>query len=44
MRRNLSETAFCRLKDFCRVHTRYGKLATNFLSAVALATAVAFWL
>jgi len=35
---------FCRLKDFRRVHTRYDKLAANFLSGVALATAIAFWL
>lgn len=42
--RHLIENAFCRLKDFRRVHTRYDKLAANFLSAVALATAVAFWL
>jgi transposase len=35
---------FCRLKDFRRVATRYDKLATNFLSAVSLAAAVAFWL
>ena len=42
--RHLIENAFCRLKDFRRVHTRYDKLAVNFLSAVALATAVAFWL
>jgi transposase len=32
------------LKDFRRVHTRYDKLAANFLSGVALATAIAFWL
>lgn len=38
------EAVFCRLKDFRRVATRYDKLATNFLSAVALAAAVAFWL
>ena len=38
------ENAFCRLKDFRRVHTRYDKLAANFLSGVALATAIAFWL
>jgi transposase len=37
------EAAFCRLKDFRRVATRYGKLAANFASAVALATIVAFW-
>lgn len=42
--RHLIENAFCRLKDFRRVHTRYDKLAANFLSAVALVTAVAFWL
>ncbi len=42
--RNLIEKAFCRLKDFRRVATRYDKLAANFLSGVALATAVAFWL
>lgn len=42
--RHLIENAFCRLKDFRRVATRYDKLAANFLSAVALATAVAFWL
>jgi transposase len=38
------EAVFCRLKDFRRIATRYDKLAANFLSAVALAAAVAFWL
>lgn len=42
--RHLIENAFCCLKDFRRVATRYDKLADNFLSTVALATAVAFWL
>ena len=42
--RHRIENAFCRLKDFRRVATRYDKLAANFLSAVALATLVAFWL
>ncbi|OJY71065.1 MAG: IS5 family transposase [Sphingobium sp. 66-54] len=42
--RHLIENAFCRLKDFRRIATRYDKLADNFLSAVALATAAAFWL
>jgi len=42
--RHLIENAFCRLEDFRRVATRYDKLAANFLSGVALATAVAFWL
>jgi transposase len=42
--RHLVENAFCRLKDFRRIATRYDKLAANFLSGVALATAVAFWM
>ena len=37
------EAAFCRLKDFRRVATRYDKLAINFLSAVVLAAIIAFW-
>ena len=41
--RHLTENAFCHLKDFRRVATRYDKLAANFLSGVALATALAFW-
>jgi transposase len=42
--RHLIENAFCRLKNFRRVATRYDKLAANLLSGVALATALAFWL
>ena len=42
--RHLIENAFCRIKDWRRVATRYDKLARNFLSAVALAILVAFWL
>ena len=38
------EAMCCRLKDFRRIATRYDKLARNFLSAVCLAAAVAFWL
>ena len=38
------EPMFCRLKDFRRIATRFGKLARNFLSAVSLAAAIAFWL
>ena len=41
--RHLIENAFCRIKDFRRVATRYDKLARNFLSAVALATLIASW-
>jgi transposase len=37
------EAAFCRLKDFRRIATRYDKLARKFASAVALAAVVAFW-
>ena len=42
--RHLIENAFCRIKDFRRVATRYDKLARNFISAVALAILLAFWL
>jgi transposase len=42
--RHLIENAFCCLKDFRRIHTRYDKLVANFLSGVALATAITFWL
>lgn len=38
------EAMFSRLKDFRRIAARYDKLARNFLSAVSLAAAVAFWL
>ena len=40
--RHLIENAFCRIKDFCCVATRYDKLTANFISGVALATALAF--
>ena len=42
--RHLVENAFCRLKDYRRIATRYDKLASNFLSGVALAILVTFWL
>lgn len=38
------EATFSRLKDFRRVATRYDKLARNFISAVALAALIAFWI
>jgi transposase len=41
--RNVIERMFCRLKDFRRIATRYDKLARNFLSAVLLVAAVAWW-
>jgi transposase len=42
--RHLIENAFCRLKDFRRIATRYDKLATNFLAAVTLASILAYWI
>ncbi len=38
-----SSNAFCRLKDYRRVATRYDKLAPNFLASVGVAIIVAFW-
>ena len=43
-RRNRIEIMFGRLKDWCRVATRYDRCAKTFLSAVALAATVMFWL
>ena len=43
-RRNLIERAFCRLKDWRRIATRYDKLERNFLSAVALAAVINWWI
>ena len=42
--RHLSGNAFCRLRDFRRLPARHDRLAGNVLSAVALVTAIAFWL
>ena len=41
--RNRSERAFCALKDFRRVATRYDKLARNFAASVAIAALVIWW-
>ena len=41
--RNLIERAFCRLKDWRRIATRYDKLASNFASAVAIAATNIRW-
>ena len=41
--RNLIERAFCRLKDFRRIATRYDKLARNFAAAVAIAATILWW-
>ncbi len=41
--RNRIERAFCRLKDWRRIATRYDKLANNFASAVAIAATAIWW-
>ncbi len=41
--RNRIERAFCALKDWRRLATRYDRLARNFLSAVALAAVILWW-
>jgi transposase len=43
-RRHRIENAICRLKDFRRIATRYDKLARNFLAAVCLVAAIAWWI
>jgi transposase len=42
--RNAVERAFCRLKDFRRIATRYDRLARNFLAAVQLTATICYWL
>ena len=43
-RRNFVERAFCRLKDFRRIATRYDKLACTYAAAIYLAAIVVWWL
>ena len=38
------ENAFCRLKDFRRIATRYDKLARNYFASVCLAAALVWWI
>ena len=42
--RNVIERAFCLLKDWRRVATRYDKLARNFTATVILAAIVRWWI
>jgi transposase len=42
--RYLIENAFCRLKDFRRIATRYDRLARNFLASVCLVAAIVWWI
>ena len=41
--RNQIERAFCRLKDWRRIATRYDKLASNFEAAIAIAAIIIWW-
>ncbi len=41
--RHRIENAFCRLKDFRRIATRYDRLARNYLASVCLVAAVVWW-
>lgn len=41
--RNVIERAFCLLKDWRRVATRYDKLARNFAATVTLAAIIRWW-
>ena len=41
--RHRIENAFCRLKDFRRIATRYDRLARNFLAFVCLVAAIVWW-
>ena len=42
--RHLIENAFCRLKDFRRIATRYDRLARNFHASVCLVAAIVWWI
>jgi transposase len=41
--RDAIERMFGRLKDFCRIATRYDRLATNYLVVVWIAATVTYW-
>jgi transposase len=43
-KRNVIERMFCRLKDWRRIATRFDRNVQNFMSAIALAAAVIWWL
>jgi transposase len=42
--RHRIENAFCRLKDFRRIATRYDRLARNFLASVYLVATIVWWI
>jgi len=41
--RHRIENAFCRLKDFRPIATRYHRLARNFLASICLVAAIVWW-
>ena len=43
-RRHKIENMFGRIKDWRRIHTRYDRCAHAFMSAIALAAIVIFWI
>ena len=43
-RRHRIENMFGKLKDWRRIHTRYDRCAHTFMSAIALAATIIFWL
>jgi transposase len=40
----LIENLFAKIKDWRRIHTRYDRCAHTFMSAIAIAATVIFWL
>ena len=42
--RNIIERMFCRLKDWRRIATRFDRNLKNFMSAIAIAATVIWWL
>jgi len=42
--RHRIENAFCRLKDFRRIATRYDRLARNFLASIHLVAVIVWWI
>jgi transposase len=43
-KRHKIENMFGKLKDWRRIHTRYDRCAHTFMSAIAIAATVLFWL
>jgi len=42
--RHRIENAFCKLKDFRRITTRYDRLARNYLASICLIAAIVWWI